>query len=103
MNNEQLRAFLDNLEKAISNKNLITFWYADKERTVEPHQLYEIEYPDYGLLGWSVGFSASNTEPAWRNYDVHAMSNLKVLEKSFQPRDFDAGRHGNAIATVKLS
>ena len=70
---------------AIHARRLLRFIYEGYERLLEPH-LYGINTQNHEMLsGYLVGgWSATETEPGWRNYLVHDMYDLHALAESFE-------------------
>jgi hypothetical protein len=69
---------------AIRARRLLRFIYEGYERLLEPH-LYGINTQNHEMLsGYLVGgWSATETEPGWRNYLVREMYDLQALAESF--------------------
>lgn len=72
--------------KAISNRNVIVFYYKNEEkRIVEPY-CYGV-YKDTSnevLCAYQIGgYSESKAEPPWRLYLIEKMEKLTISEKTF--------------------
>ncbi len=69
---------------AISGKRLIEFTYkGGRSRIVEPHD-YGIRKGVEGLLAYQIsGESRSGTPHGWKNFEVEAMRQLRVLDQQF--------------------
>lgn len=70
---------------AIRSRRLLRFIYEGYERVLEPHA-YGINTQNHEMLsGYLVGgWSATETEPGWRNYLVRDMYDLQALVESFE-------------------
>ena len=77
--------------KAITNKNVIEFYYDGGTRIVEPH-CYGI-HNDTGnelLCGYQTGgYSKSGNLPDWRLYTIPEISGLRITDDQFSN-----ARHG---------
>jgi hypothetical protein len=69
---------------AIRRRSLVMFEYGDLIRVVEPHR-YGINSAGHEMLsGWlRAGYSRSDPAGGWRNYLVHDVSALQVLDAPF--------------------
>ena len=69
---------------AIRARRLLRFVYEGYERIVEPH-LYGINTANHEMVsGFLVGgWSASETEPGWRNFLVSEMHDIHALAEGF--------------------
>jgi hypothetical protein len=69
---------------AIRATRLLRFIYEGYERVVEPH-LYGINTQNHEMLSCYLvgGWSASASEPGWRNYLVRDMHDIHVLAEPF--------------------
>jgi hypothetical protein len=75
--------------QAINEKKLLKFSYEGMERIVEPHQLAFNEENNLALNAyWVRGYSKSgNTFDRWREYLVHLMTSVVILNEKFsEPR-----------------
>ena len=74
---------------AIRGRRLLRFVYEGYERIVEPH-LHGINSANHEMLSAYLvgGWSATETEPGWRNYLVREMHDVQALAESFAgPRE----------------
>lgn len=78
MNTQQL------IEKAITEKKLIAFFYDGHRRVVKPHML--------GLLGgteqlhaFQIEGSSASDQYGWKNFHVQDILQVKLLAVSFYP------------------
>jgi len=69
---------------AIRRRSLVLFEYGDLIRVVEPHR-FGINSAGHEMLsGWlRAGYSRSDPAGGWRNYLVHDVSALQVLDAPF--------------------
>lgn len=69
---------------AISNKELLSFYYGGGNRIVEPH-CYGINTAGHEVLcAYQVsGFSKSGAKPPWRSFQVSKMSAIMATEEHF--------------------
>jgi len=71
------------IRKAITGLNIVTFYYANRPRTCEPH-VYGITNGRDQLLCWQLdGDSQRGGIPQWRRFDVSDIENFKITNKSF--------------------
>ena len=82
------------LVRAIADKRLIEFVYRIGEiRIVEPHD-YGVRRGVERLLGFQIsGESRSGTPYGWKEFDVDAFRQLRVLERRFAGTRADKGQH----------
>jgi len=74
---------------AIRGRRLLRFVYEGYERIVEPH-LHGINSANHEMLSAYLvgGWSATETEPGWRDYLVREMHDVQALAESFAgPRE----------------
>jgi hypothetical protein len=69
---------------AITKRSLVMFEYGDLIRVVEPHR-FGINSAGHAMLsGWlRAGYSRSDPAGGWRNYLVHDIHDLQVLDAPF--------------------
>lgn len=73
------------IKTAIQNKNLIQFWYHNNQRIAEPHVFGRTTKDELTVLTRQVGgYSKSGGLPDWRMFYVNEISDLKILEQTFQ-------------------
>lgn len=74
----------DTICKAIRERKLLMFGYADVVRVVEPHA-YGMSTADHEMMSaWLLpGHSRSNPEGGWRNYLVDQIRGMQVLDQTF--------------------
>jgi len=77
-------ALHDLLIHAIREKRLIAFHYKHpSDRIVEPHD-YGVIASTARLLGYQItGQSSSGASHGWKMFDVGAMKNLRLLDRTF--------------------
>jgi hypothetical protein len=82
------------LRAAIAQKRTIRFSYNDKERISEPHD-YGVQKGRALLLTYQIGGqSSSGTLPDWRWIDVSKISDLEILDATFDGnRPAPSGKH----------
>src|SRR5688572_22649995 len=69
---------------AIAGRRLISFYYKDAQRTVEPHMVAYNKGGELALSAWFLhGGSDSNEGPGWRSYLMEKISNLTVSDQTF--------------------
>ena len=69
---------------AIQRRSLIMFEYGDLIRVVEPHRFGVNSAGHEMLSGWlRAGYSRSDPAGGWRNYLIHDISALQVLDAPF--------------------
>lgn len=70
---------------AIRGRRLLRFVYEGYERIVEPH-LHGINSANHEMLSAYLvgGWSATETEPGWRNYLVREMHDVQALAEPFE-------------------
>jgi hypothetical protein len=75
------------LVTAIQQKKVITFYYDNVHRTVEPHTYGQDKNGKDKLVAWQVSGKAGAPE-AWREYSCDQISVLLSGQKTFaKPRD----------------
>jgi hypothetical protein len=82
------------LVRAIVDKCLIEFVYkVGRTRIVEPHD-YGIRHGIESVLGFQIsGGSQSGTSHGWKQFEVHQMRQLRVLERRFAGTRADRSQH----------
>jgi hypothetical protein len=82
------------IRAAISQKRTMRFLYNGKERIAEPHD-YGIQSGQTLLLTYQIGGPSSSARlPAWRWIDVSKVSDLEILDVTFEGnRPAPSGRH----------
>ena len=78
------------LRIAIEERTIIGFRYRDKERVAEPHD-YGIYKGRARLLVYQIGGSSKGKIPDWRLMDVDLISEVQLLQKTF-----DGGRRASS-------
>ncbi|HEX7979814.1 MAG TPA: hypothetical protein VF461_14500 [Gemmatimonadaceae bacterium] len=69
---------------AIQRRSLVMFEYGDLIRVVEPHRFGVNSAGHEMLSGWlRAGYSRSDPAGGWRNYLLHEVSALQVLDAPF--------------------
>jgi hypothetical protein len=69
---------------AIHRRSLVMFEYGDLIRVVEPHRFGVNSAGHEMLSGWlRAGYSRSDPAGGWRNYLLHDVSALQVLDAPF--------------------
>src|SRR5438045_8283684 len=69
---------------AIRRRSLVMFEYGDLIRVVEPHRFGVNSAGHEMLSGWlRAGYSRSDPAGGWRNYLIHDISALQVLDAPF--------------------
>jgi hypothetical protein len=69
---------------AIRRRSLVMFEYGDLIRVVEPHRFGVNSAGHEMLSGWlRAGYSRSDPAGGWRNYLLHEVSALQVLDAPF--------------------
>ena len=69
---------------AIRRRSLVMFEYGDLIRVVEPHRFGVNSAGHEMLSGWlRAGYSRSDPAGGWRNYLLHEVSSLQVLDAPF--------------------
>ncbi len=87
------------LAEAIRERRVVTFHYAGRLRTLEPHTCGVGSTGEEILHGYQIeGESASGARLGWRTFTVAKISDLTVQE-----RRFAAGRPGYATSRPRLS
>ena len=86
MGNRNIQGYLETIKTALQEKKLLSFEYADRygnitTRTAEPYQLVLKSSHWY----WQ-GYCHKRND--FRLFKLSRMSNLKIKEESFTPRDF---------------
>ncbi|MCU1337440.1 MAG: hypothetical protein JWO19_3021 [Bryobacterales bacterium] len=81
------------LQTAIENRRLIRLRYRNRERIVEPHD-YGIQNGSAKLLAYQIAGSSSGPLPNWRWMDVNLISDVQLLDRTFQGgRRVPSGKH----------
>ena len=80
----------ETLREAIANKRIVEFSYRGETRRVEPYVLWRDRSGVLQLDGWSVGFSESESNPPWRNYNLSKIGKDLIATKDV----FDGRRAG---------
>lgn len=91
------------IRKSINGLNVVTFRYANLERTCEPH-VYGVTNGRDQLLCWQLdGESQRGGIPEWRRFDVSDIENFKITGETFPGYRFVPYPHSkwdNVILTV---
>lgn len=78
-----MSAPVEQVRKAITGLNIVTFRYANLERTCEPH-VYGITNGRRQLLCWQLsGESQRGGIPEWRRFDIADIESYTVIEETF--------------------
>jgi predicted DNA-binding transcriptional regulator YafY len=89
--------------EAITNKQLIEFYYRDLRRIAEPH-VYGVTNGVWQILSYQTGGQSSNGGlPDWRRFDLDLMSRLAILAQIFPgPRPIPSGKHSSRDSRVAI-
>lgn len=72
--------------EAIRNRKLISFYYKDGERTVEPYLVGLNKDNHVALSAWFIkGYSKSRTYNDWKEYLLKDMTRIVILDETFSP------------------
>jgi hypothetical protein len=83
---------------AIRRRSLVMFEYGDLIRVVEPHRFGVNSAGHEMLSGWlRAGYSRSDPAGGWRNYLLHEVSALQVLDAPFA-----GARPGYAVHDARM-
>ena len=86
---------------AITRRSLVMFEYGDLIRVVEPHRFGVNSAGHEMLSGWlRAGYSRSDPAGGWRNYLVHDIRALQVLEAPFAGTRPGYAAHDHRVALV---
>jgi len=81
------------LRIAIEHRRIVRLRYRNNNRIVEPHD-YGIQNGRLRLLAYQIGGSSSGPLPNWRWMDVDQISDLQVLDRTFEGgRQTPSGKH----------
>jgi len=70
--------------KAIKGKQILQFHYEGGIRIVEPHLLGEKTSGNIALSAYQIrGYSESRSVPFWRNYLLDKITDLEILDETF--------------------
>ena len=88
--------------EAINNMQLLSFWYDDLPRVVEPHT-YGVDTKGHrALRAYQVrGQSKSGTLPKWRVFHRDRMSGVTTLQETFERPRTGYRRGDPFFATIK--
>lgn len=71
---------IEELERIVKNREVISISYHGSERELEPHALARYQTGELILLGWQVeGPSGSG----WRDFRVDGITSVKILGATF--------------------
>lgn len=89
---------------AIENKNLLEFRYKDKIRIVEPHTL-GINLKDNEVLSaYQIDGESDSIEiPNWGLFAISKISNLKILDNTFDEPIFSEGYNRNNLRMKEIN
>jgi hypothetical protein len=87
---------------AIESKHVVRFYYdgdgVPGHRFVEPHMVALNRKDNLALSGWYLrGASESSRGPGWREYLISSMSDIIILEETFQDARPDYQPSGGKI------
>lgn len=86
ISNRNIKSYLETIKTALEENRLLSFEYADRHgnrtaRTAEPYQLV-LKGSHWYLQGYC------HTRDDYRLFKLSRMSNLKIKEETFTPRDY---------------
>ena len=94
----------DIIRRAISNKEIVEFFYHGHMRTAEPHVYGRLDGRSQLLVFQIGGGSSSGALPDWRRVQLAEVSGLRTTGQKFAgPRPNPSGRHSpfdEVLATV---
>jgi predicted DNA-binding transcriptional regulator YafY len=65
---------------AIKNKQVISFYYKNRQRFVEPHLLGCNQTNELRLSAWQL---QGGTQEGWRDFHISKISSLAITDKNF--------------------
>lgn len=65
---------------AIQNKQVISFYYNNRQRVVEPHLLGHGKNNELTLSAWQL---SGGTQESWRQFHVSKISLLAITDRNF--------------------
>lgn len=68
---------------AISNRNLLEFYYDGGNRIVEPHSYGITTKGNEGLRAFQVSGYSSSGEMGWKMFDLSKARSINILNRSF--------------------
>lgn len=84
------------MKQAISQERLIDFYYQGLHRVAEPHILGVCNGITQALVYQIDGQNKSGRLPNWKRIDIHEVSHLQILDKTFPGRrSFPSGKHSS--------
>lgn len=91
------------ISAAIRTKHMVEFDYGGHHRVAEPHIYGQHAGVDQLLVFQVEGTSSSGGLPQWRRVDVHGMTALAVLDRTFAgPRPNPSGEHSSWDVTYEI-
>ncbi|SDU11530.1 WYL domain-containing protein [Verrucomicrobium sp. GAS474] len=86
---------------AIRDRKLISFFYKDGERVVEPYLVGLNEKNHVELVAWFVrGYSKSGRGMAWKQYLLSEMTSIRVLDEECGPRHSDYNPNDSRMSQI---
>jgi predicted DNA-binding transcriptional regulator YafY len=97
INSEKYKSMRTKICTAIKNKNLLEFTYKERTRIVEPHTL-GINLKDNEVLSaYQIDGKSDSIEiPDWGLFTISKISNLKILNNTFDNPRFSEGFNRNS-------
>jgi hypothetical protein len=81
-----MNIIIDLINKAIENKNIITFVYNSYDRTVEPHH-YGVLNNKHQLQAYQIeGASKGGNPIGWKNFKLEKIKKLSLSSLTFEVR-----------------
>jgi len=94
----------ETLCSAVRSRHIVEFSYDGHQRRVEPYVVWEATDDDWQLGGWSLGFSASESEPPWRCYNLSKIRDVTISNDTFlgnrEGYNRNADRYENACCKL---
>jgi hypothetical protein len=85
----------EQITQAISQVQLISFYYQNLPRIAEPHILGVCNGVTQMLVYQTGGQSKSGRLPDWRRVNIREISDLKVLDETFAGQRTVSGKHSS--------
>ncbi|MDW5549924.1 WYL domain-containing protein [Methanosarcina sp.] len=86
---------LEIIKQAITNRNIIRFYYDDKQRIVEPYLIGNTSTGKQSLRAYQIGGYSNSKIPAWKIFTVMNMYDVVLTDDSFSRRpDYNPNDRG---------
>ena len=90
---------LEIIKQAITNKNVIEFFYDGKQRTVEPYLVGNTPTGKQSLRAYQIGGYSNSEIPAWKTFTIMKISNVVLTDDHFSKR-FDYNPNDKGMMSI---